>query len=174
MLFQHHHTRMTNFIAVWGGNTIMDTMHKLGKALVTNACPLNAHLMVPSEKLHCMTECAWEGGRIWSALFQKSSQHRGSGLESKQVDLPISANCPILKRATPAEQRPVWVSCMNRNTLLHDFRSTEQYVASYSTCLGSVAWDRSERQLQGEFMNKICAFQHACCAYILVACCNTT
>ncbi len=36
---------------------VVDTMHKFGKALVTNACPLNAHLMTPSEK-HCMTECA--------------------------------------------------------------------------------------------------------------------
>jgi hypothetical protein len=96
---------------------VVDTMHKVGKALVTNSCPLNAHLLAPSEKLHCMTKCASEGGRIWSALSQKSSQHRGRGLESKQVDLPISANCPIRKRAMPAEQRPVWISCMKCNAL---------------------------------------------------------
>ena len=56
---------------------------------------------------------------------------------------------------------------------VHDLRCTEQNVASFSTCVDSIAWDWSDRQLQVAFMNKMCALQHAYCRYVLISYYNT-
>ena len=72
---------------------------------------------------------------------------------------------------------------MDVDVYVHDFRSTEESVASYSysVCVGSTAWDWSHRQIQYEVLNKIRAFQHVCCMYmyrfpvvIQHWCCSTT
>ena len=75
---------------------------------------------------------------------------------------------PVMDTIFKCEQYTVFLF-MHEDIYMHDFRSTQQYVASSSTCVDSIAWAWSDGQIQFDFMNNICALQHACCRYVLIS-----